>query len=280
MSGTMPPFSTIDSNTLRDVDVVLTDVDDTLTRHGKLCASTLNAMERLAAAGIRLVPVTGGCAGWCDHIVRAWPVAAVIGESGAFRFIKRSDGSLDQRFVRPREHLREEQRRLLQLAETAISAVPAARLAADQPYRLADVAIDHSQDVGPLGSADIDRLIGYMRNGGARARASSIHVNAWFGDHDKASMAVSLLEEDFGFSAREQERRVLFIGDAPNDESLFARFPLSMGVANISQHLSTMQSHPRWICQASHGAGFEEMAERLLAARNCLGPSPENNTSA
>lgn len=270
----MQPFLDTDTEALRKVDVVLTDVDDTLTRQGKLCASTLDAMERLADAGIRLVPVTGGCAGWCDHIVRAWPVAAVIGESGAFRFIKKTDGSLDQRFVRPREHLREEQRKLLQLADTALSAVPAARLAADQPYRLADVAIDHSQDVGPLGSNDIQRLIDCMRRGGARARASSIHVNAWFGDHDKASMAVSLLEEDFGIASGEQAHRVLFIGDAPNDESLFARFPLSVGVANIARHLDNLQSRPRWVCQASHGAGFEEMVERLLAAHRRMQPSP------
>ena len=264
----MQPLTDTDIDTLRGVDVVLTDVDDTLTRHGKLAASTLKAMERLAATGVRLVPVTGGCAGWCDHIVRAWPVAAVIGESGAFRFIKQEGGRLDQRFVRPREQLREEQQRLLELADRAISMVPAARLAADQPYRLADVAIDHSQDIGPLSSADIDRLIDCMRSGGARARASSIHVNAWFGDHDKASMAVSLLGEDFGLSAHEQNRRVLFIGDAPNDESLFARFPLSVGVANISLHLPRMQSRPRWTCQNSHGAGFEEMVERLLTARS------------
>mgnify|MGYP002829588997 CR=1 FL=1 len=143
--------------------------------------------------------------------------------------------------------------------------MPAARLAADQPYRLADVAIDHSQDVGPLGSNDIQRLIDCMRRGGARARASSIHVNAWFGDHDKASMAVSLLEEDFGIAWGEQASRVLFIGDAPNDESLFARFPLSVGVANIARHLDKMQSRPKWVCQASHGAGFEEMVERSEA---------------
>lgn len=264
----MQPFLATDIEALRGVDIVLTDVDDTLTKHGRLCASTLATMERLEEAGIRLVPVTGGCAGWCDHIVRAWPVAAVIGESGAFRFIKTPGGGLNQRFVRPRERLREEQRRLLELAEAAMAAVPAARLAADQPYRLADVAIDHSQDIPPLGRAEIARLIECMRIGGARARASSIHVNAWFGDHDKASMAASLLEEDFGLSPHEQRHRVLFIGDAPNDESLFARFPLGVGVANISQHLDTMQSRPRWVCQASHGAGFEEMVERLLAAHS------------
>lgn len=257
-----------DIETLRPIDVVLTDVDDTLTRHGRLGAATLSAMERLTQAGIRLVPVTGGCAGWCDHIVRAWPVAAVIGESGAFRFLKTRGGKLDQLFVRPREQLREEQRRLLELAEHAMGTVPHARLAADQPYRLADVAIDHAQDVAPPLDRDaVSRLIGVMREGGASARASSIHVNAWFGDHDKASMALRVLEQDFGLSVEQQRQRVLFIGDAPNDESLFRSYPTSVGVANIAEHLDAMQARPRWLCTSSHGEGFVEMAERLLASR-------------
>ncbi|MHB0775281.1 HAD-IIB family hydrolase [Halomonas sp. WWR20] len=253
--------------TLARVDIVLTDVDDTLTRHGKLAARTLAAMERLMAAGISVIPVTGGCAGWCDHIVRAWPVAAVIGESGALRFRRTASGGLDQRFVRPLTALRDEQRLLLNIAEQALRDVPAARLAADQPYRLADVAVDHAQDVGPLPAEDIATVIDIFRRAGARARASSIHVNAWFGDHDKASMAAQLLGEDFDLSIAEQAQRVLFIGDAPNDESLFAAYPLSVGVANITPHLGKLTHTPRWVCEAGHGEGFEEMANRLLAVR-------------
>ena len=150
----------------------------------------------------------------------------------------------------------------------ALTAVPQARLAADQPYRLADVAIDHAQDVAPpLNDKAICQLIDCMRAGGARTRASSIHVNAWFGDHDKASMAAQVLESDFDFDDRAQRNKVLFIGDAPNDESLFVRFPLSVGVSNIAAHLSAMQARPRWLCDAAHGGGFVEMVEHLLAAR-------------
>ena len=119
----------------------------------------------------------------------------------------------------------------------------------------------------PLPRATVARLIECMRATCARARASSIHVNAWFGDHDKASMAAWMLESDFDLDAAAQDRRVLFIGDAPNDESLFERYPLSVGVANITAHLELMQARPRWLCHASHGEGFVEMVECLLAAR-------------
>nr|WP_297456593.1 HAD-IIB family hydrolase [uncultured Halomonas sp.] len=264
----MSRFADADAGLLRHVDIVLTDVDDTLTRHGKLAPATLDAMARLMSAGVRVIPVTGGCAGWCDHIVRAWPVTAIIGESGAFRFRMSPGGGLEQRFVRPLAELREEQRQLLEIAARALQQVPAAKLAADQPYRLVDVAVDHAQDVGPLASEQIAAVIGSFRDAGARARASSIHVNAWFGDHDKATMAASLLGEDMALSTEAQRQRVLFIGDAPNDESLFRTYPLSVGVANIKPHLETLAHRPRWLCDASHGEGFTEMANRLLAARS------------
>src|SRR3546814_10440631 len=104
-------------------------------------------------------------------------------------------------------------------------------------YRLADVAIDHSQDVGPLPASSIATIIKIFEDAGARARASSIHVNAWFGDYDKATMATEMLAEDLAIDPREQSRRVLFIGDAPNDESLFRAYALSECVANIKSHL-------------------------------------------
>ncbi|WP_227370578.1 HAD-IIB family hydrolase [Halomonas sp. M20] len=263
----MRSFADADFDLLAHVDVVLTDVDDTLTRHGKLAPGTLDAMAELMAAGIRVIPVTGGCAGWCDHIVRAWPVSAVIGESGAFRFRLNAHGRLEQRFIRPLNELQAEQRQLLRIAEQALQQVPEARLAADQPYRLVDVAVDHAQDIGPLSSEQVAALIARFHEAGASARASSIHVNAWFGDHDKAAMAGRLLEEDLGLNTRDRARRVLFIGDAPNDEPLFRDVSLSVGVANITPHLARLVHTPRWLCRASHGEGFVEMATGLLAAR-------------
>nr|WP_298415625.1 HAD-IIB family hydrolase [uncultured Halomonas sp.] len=263
----MTRFADADPELLAQVDIVLTDVDDTLTRHGKLAPATLYAMSDLMASGIRVIPITGGCAGWCDHIVRAWPVSAVIGESGAFRFRLNKHGRLEQYFIRPLDELQAEQRQLLTIAERALQQVPEARLAADQPYRLVDVAIDHAQDVDPLDSKQVAKLIALFNEAGASARASSIHVNAWFGDHDKAVMARHLLVEDLGLDARDRARRVLFIGDAPNDEPLFRDVSLSVGVANIFPHLGKLTHAPRWLCEASHGEGFVEMAKGLLAAQ-------------
>src|SRR5699024_1759502 len=155
---------------------------------------------------------------------------------------------------------------LLQIAQQALRKIPASRLAADQPYRLVDVAVDHAQDVGPLSATEVATIIDTFRAAGAHAHVSSIHVNAWFGDHDKATAAQQLLHEEFGLSADEQQRRTLFIGDAPNDETMFRSFALSVGVANIRAHLPQLTHRPRWLCETSHFDGFVAMADRLLAA--------------
>ncbi|CAM5786974.1 HAD family hydrolase [Castellaniella caeni] len=262
----MTTFTAADLSRLSGVDLIFTDVDDTLTHRGRLSARTLDALARLAEAGVRVVPVTGGCAGWCDHLVRAWPVAAVIGESGAFRFRMRRDGGLERRFVRPLNALRADQQRLLAIAHQAIERVPAARLALDQDYRLVDVAVDHAQDIPPLPREQVRVLIDTFQAAGAHARASSIHVNAWFGEHDKATMARQVLEQDFAITT-DRAARVLFIGDAPNDETMFGETALTFGVANIRPHLASMAHTPRWVCEAAYGDGFVEMADYVLAAR-------------
>ena len=58
------------------ITVVLADIDDTITTDGRLTAEAYTALENLHKAGIRVAPVTGRPAGWCDMIARFWPVFA------------------------------------------------------------------------------------------------------------------------------------------------------------------------------------------------------------
>src|SRR5690606_3281211 len=68
------PLSEFPRGARRDVVAVLTDIDDTLTEAGRLPTASYSAMERLRAAGLLVIPVTGRSAGWCDLIARQWPV--------------------------------------------------------------------------------------------------------------------------------------------------------------------------------------------------------------
>ena len=82
----MLELTSLSAATARSIRVVLTDIDDTLTDHGRLPAAAYAALEALHDAGLLVVPVTGRPAGWCDLIARQWPVDGVVGENGALWF--------------------------------------------------------------------------------------------------------------------------------------------------------------------------------------------------
>ena len=139
----MRPVADLPLAALRDVRAVFTDIDDTLTSDGRLPAEAYAALERLEAAGLAVVPITGRPAGWCDMIARFWPVAGVVGENGAFYFsYDRGRRKMIQRFFATDEERRTNRRRLDALRERILAEVPGTGIASDQLYREADLAID------------------------------------------------------------------------------------------------------------------------------------------
>ncbi len=67
---------------LRNIRLVATDMDGTLTRRGKFTPALLQALEDLAAAGIQVLIVTGRSAGWVSGLVSYLPAAGAIAENG------------------------------------------------------------------------------------------------------------------------------------------------------------------------------------------------------
>src|SRR3712207_6036548 len=264
----MKPLSEFPLEQARAIRLVLTDIDDTITSEGMLTAEAYAALENLHRAGFCVVPVTGRPAGWCDHIARMWPVDAVVGENGAFYFrYDRDRKTMRQHFFAAPEEFRRNRLRLLDVEKEVLAAVPGAALASDQPYRLADLAIDFCEDVPALPEADIDRIVAIFERAGARAKVSSIHVNGWFGDYDKLSMAKTLLADVFGLGWEQAKEAVIYAGDSPNDEPMFAAFPLSVGVANIRAFAHRLKNKPAYVTEGHSGQGFDELAALLLAAK-------------
>jgi HAD superfamily hydrolase (TIGR01484 family) len=267
VSDTPLPLSRCPATRLAALRWVLTDIDDTLTTEGRLTAAAYAALERLSAAGLRVVPVTGRPAGWCDMIARLWPVAAVVGENGALWYAH------DHAARRMRRHhaqeeavLRDTRARLSALAEQAMRAVPGTRIAADQGFRLFDIAVDFAEDTGPLPLDQAERVAALFRAGGAAAKVSSIHVNAWIGAWDK----LSGLRHLFATLWQPLEQvldRVAYLGDSPNDAPMFGAVPLSVGVANIAPFLPVLPARPAYLAAGAGGAGFVEFADAVLAAR-------------
>lgn len=264
----MVPIAELSADAARRIDFVLTDIDDTITTDGKLPAAAYRALWDLHDAGINVIPVTGRPAGWCDLISRQWPVAAVIGENGALAFLIDNEHQVIVRHPMAPEP-GQNRERLELLASQAYRAVPGCRAAKDQFSRIYDIAVDFREEPPLLGYDAADRIRDLFEAAGAHAKVSSIHVNAWFGDYDKRSMAAHLLSERFDLDVDDSgsNARVMFCGDSPNDEPMFSRFAVSVGVANIVDFASVLRSLPAYVTHERSAGGFCEAMDHLLALR-------------
>lgn len=264
----MRPLAEFPLAARRRIRGVLFDIDDTLTTDGRLTAAAYAAMEQLRNAGLLAIPVTGRPAGWCDHIARMWPADAVVGENGAFYFrYDHATRKMVRRYVASAGQRTANLARIAAIREKILREVPGCAVAADQHYRETDLAIDYCEDVPHLPSAAVDEIVALMRNAGLTAKISSIHVNGWFGDYDKLSMAKTMMSECFGIALDTCKEQFVFAGDSPNDAPMFAYFPHAVGVANIQVFSGQLAASPAYMTQAASGAGFCELVDFLLATR-------------
>jgi HAD superfamily hydrolase (TIGR01484 family) len=259
---------TIDMETARDFEGVFFDIDDTFTTRGRIPALAYQALWALKESGLKLVPITGRPAGWCDHIARMWPVDAVVGENGAFYFwLDDREGKLKKRFLDPHPIRSKKRAQLQHILEEVLSSVPGTAVASDQPYREADLAIDFCEDVTPLDWHAIECICAVFNRHGATCKVSSIHVNGWFGDYDKLGMTKTMAGELWGIDLDARKRRFLFCGDSPNDEPMFEFFPFSAGVNNILRFADRMRHLPAFVADLEGGEGFAEIIDTILSLR-------------
>lgn len=262
------PLVELDADEVAPLVGILFDIDDTVTLHGRIVPAAFAAMARARAAGLLLVPVTGRPAGWVDHIARMWPVDGVVGENGGlwFYMARNADGvvKLERRFLQPESERAQNRARLESVRAAVLREVPGCAIASDQPYRELDLAVDFCEDVPPLGDDAIDRIVAVFDRFGATSKVSSIHVNGWFGAFDKLS-GFERLAADLGVTA--EIRAWAYIGDSANDAPMFARFPLSVGVANVDAFLPRIPVWPRFRTAGEGGDGFAQLVDRILELR-------------
>ena len=263
----MTPLRAFPPERAAKIAFVLCDLDDTLTNDGRLPAASYAALEQLQADGKKIVVVTGRPAGWCDLIARFWPVDGVVGENGAFYFRYARDRRLMQRvFLCSDEQRARDRKRLLGFFGRLKRIYPKRALAADQPFRVSDLAIDICEDVTPLRTPEVADIVARLERMGATVKVSSIHINAWIGAFDKLSMIRRFLSEQFGTGELAAKRRAIYVGDSPNDEPMFTFFPNSIGVRNIEAFAEGMNALPQYITRNEGGRGFMEVAQLLARA--------------
>ena len=269
----------------RGITGVLTDIDDTLTTNGAITADALAALADLKAAGLPVIAVTGRPVGWSEPCALAWPLDAIVAESGAVALFRETDlekadikhknglqpneyvrKQLSKRYQQSERERHENFARMQRVAARVLRDVPGAQLAQDSAGRETDIAIDHSEFTH-LGPEQIAEVLRIMRSEGMTASVSSIHINGWFGPHNKLQGARWAVRELLGRDLDTESSQWVFIGDSTNDELMFEAFPNSVGVANVRRFEAQLTHLPRYITRGERGAGFAEFVAALLEAR-------------
>lgn len=260
---------------------VFTDIDDTLTTGGAITADALQALGALKAAGLHVIPITGRPVGWSEPFAQAWPVDAIVAENGAVALLPPAQDS-SENSLQPLPGKRKQLSKLYQQDAATRAAhfarmqqvlahieatVPGARRAADSAGRECDIAIDHSEFT-QLPQERIDQCVALLRAASMNATVSSIHINGWYGTHDKLEGARWIVRELLAHDLDAELDGWVYIGDSTNDQRMFQHFPHSVGVANIARFVPQLAHLPRYVTQGERGAGFAELARALLAVKH------------
>jgi HAD superfamily hydrolase (TIGR01484 family) len=246
---------------------VLTDIDDTLTTEGAVTPDVLQALAHLRAAGLHVIPITGRPVGWSEPFALAWPVDAIVAENGAVALTRTGGGpGLRKLYLQDAATRRANYTRMQQVAQSIVREVPGATISRDSDGRETDIAIDHGEFTH-LPQPQVDGVVAAMRSRGMNATVSSIHVNGWYGDHNKLVGARWIVRELLGRELDAELERWVYVGDSTNDVLMFEHFPHSVGVANIRRFEEQLAFKPAYVTQGERGAGFAEVARAILEAR-------------
>lgn len=262
----MQPLARMPRAILSRFEGVVFDVDDTVTRDGRLERDAFDAMWRLRDAGLRLVAVTGRPLGWCDVLARMWPVDVAVGENGAGWVWVDASHRLRHGYFADAEARKEHAERLARVRERVGRELPAVAPTGDLWARRCEIAFDVGEEV-TLDRAIVAQLVACIEAEGARSMVSTVHAHAIPGPWDKAQGVVRAAREALAVDLTARRDRWVFIGDSGNDAAAFAWFEHTVGVANVRASLDRLPTPPVWVTEADRGSGFAELADRILHAR-------------
>jgi HAD superfamily hydrolase (TIGR01484 family) len=252
---------------------VFTDIDDTLTTDGAITPDALQALAHLKAAGLHVIPITGRPMGWSMPFAATWPVDAIVAENGALALraapntLANSDLPVLSTLYQQDEATRRANfARMHKVAARVLREVPGTTLAQDSAGRETDIAIDHSEFT-QLPPERIAQVVQLMQSEGMNATVSSIHINGWFGAHNKWDGARWIVRELFGRDLKAEIDRWAYVGDSTNDQLMFEAFAHSIGVANIRRFEAQLTHKPRYVTTGERGAGFAEVVSAILVGR-------------
>ena len=275
----MLPLNTWSLQARSRITGIFTDIDDTLTTDGAITPDALAALGDLKARGLSVIAITGRPVGWSEPFAASWPIDAIVAENGAVLLQKSHKNDLQPnefgcnqllKSYQQSDALRHRNYALMQqISQRVLHDVPGTLLAQDSAGRETDMAIDHSEFTH-LPPEKIAQVVAIMQAEGMNATVSSIHINGWFGSHNKLTGACWAVRKLFGRDLMAEISNWTYVGDSTNDQLMFAAFPDSIGVANVRRfeaQLALKDGLPRYITVGERGAGFAEVSRAVLIAQ-------------
>jgi len=260
----MKPLSSWPQSTCHKIVGVFTDIDDTLTTEGAITPDALQALHHLKAAGLMVIPITGRPVGWSISFASTWPVDAMVAENGAVALLhNKQTNQIDKIYQQDLATRTLNFEQMQRIAQRVLKEVPGTVMAQDSPGRETDIAFDHSE-FHKLSPDQIQQVLQLLKQEGMTATVSSIHINAWFGDHNKWHGAQWILKELTGRDLKQELDQWVYVGDSTNDQVMFEHFVHSVGVANIRRFENELTHLPQYITNQERGAGFAEFAMAIV----------------
>ena len=261
---------------------VFTDIDDTLTTHGAITPDALQALADLKAAGLRVIPITGRPIGWAESFAKDWPVDALVAENGGAAWVNKNNAKNDtviglqpaysmpetlSKIYQNNALIRAENNaRMTQIAAQVTSQIAGVEVSKDSAGRETDLAFDFNEFAN-LSPETVQQVVELLQAQGMQTTVSSIHIHGCFGHFDKWTGAQWIVQELFQTNLASELDQWVSVGDSGNDQAMFEHFKHSVGVANIQRFAPQLTHLPRYITPSERGAGFAEVARKLLDVR-------------
>ncbi|MEO0532776.1 MAG: HAD family hydrolase [Cyanobacteria bacterium P01_A01_bin.123] len=256
----MPDSQALESdsfaNLLPQIRLIATDMDGTLTSEERFTPRLVQMLEQLAQREIPVIIVTGRSAGWVSAVVHYLPVVGAIAENGGLFFKGAQAAPVP---LVPINDFAIHRQRLADFFRQLQKSLPQIHESTDNRYRLTDWTFD----VAGLSQGQLDGLQATCDTAGWGFTYSTVQCHIKLQSQEKSAGLQQVMQQYFSTLAPDQ---VVTVGDSPNDESLFnaAKFPISVGVANITRYLDRFQHRPAYLTQATEVDGFCELAQRIL----------------
>ncbi len=250
------PLSEATSSLWKNIRLVASDMDGTLTKKGKFTSQLLQSLENLAAANIKVLIVTGRSAGWVSGLNSLMPVAGAIAENGGLFYPAGSDRPIT---LTPIPDLASHRQNLAAAFKQLQIQFPQIRESTDNRFRITDWTFD----VASLNPTELQTLSHLCQEMGWGFTYSNVQCHIKLQNQDKAIGLLQVLQKNWPEYSSEQ---IVTVGDSPNDESLFdpRYFSMSVGVANVLEYANQLKHQPAYITNATEGEGFCELSKYIL----------------